>query len=47
MPQHSRELDEDAEAEARGALEETRANAQQEYGEEDAAHCHNTRCFMG
>ena len=47
MLQHSRELDEDAEAEARGALDETRTNAQQEYGEEDAAHCYNTRCFMG
>ena len=30
--------DEDAEAEARGALDETRADAQQKYGENNATH---------
>jgi hypothetical protein len=38
---------EDAEAETRGALDETRADAQQEYGKDYATHCYKTKCFIG
>lgn len=39
--------DEDAKAETRGALDKTRADAQQEYGKDYATHCYNTKCFIG
>ena len=38
---------EDTEAEARGALYETRTDAQQKYGKNDTTHCYNTICFIG
>ena len=34
--------DEDAEAETRSALDETRTDAQQEYGKDDTTHYYNT-----